>query len=234
MNGEFKVTMGHSNENGIVGGTVDIILKVNPREIELDAEKAAELEGLNPYDKNTNEYMYWEWIFLDALEANPNLFTDPHSDIHSIFYYTERAKYFLNTSSNRQLSEALGLANNAVCRWENEEMLPKESAMKKLAELAGISLEQGLLELSYWKADDETKVTYEKLIKQVVNTAASVSLFLLVLLSSSTAFASDKIHSSIDGSIYYQIKIRRFFKWLHTIVCSQLSVIKGFLSPVPV
>lgn len=101
--------------------------------------------------------------------------------------YLDRACERHRFWSGRELARALDVSAATQNAWRTGRSLPEEDAMMKLAHFAGVSPEQALLELSYWRADGEAKDTYEKLIKRLGVTAAALAL---LICSTNSALAA--------------------------------------------
>jgi hypothetical protein len=90
--------------------------------------------------------------------------------------------------SDRQLSLLMDISQSSVTFWRTGKSLPSDKLMVQLAELAGITPEQALLELSYWKADaEEVKSVYRSLMQKTAGALAA--LLFAFSLNTSTAYA---------------------------------------------
>ncbi len=118
-----------------------------------------------------------------------------------IKFYIDLAIEKHSIKSDRKLSAQLELSPMAVQRWRKGFSLPSDDTMVKLAEMCGISKEQALLELSYWRSEGEAKSTYKMLLKKLSATAACAAMTLV--LSTSPAHAADGASSNITESIVY-------------------------------
>ena len=109
----------------------------------------------------------------------------------SLIDYIELAKEKSNLTSDRALSLEIGISNSNICSWRKGHTVPKEKQLLKLAELAGISKEQAVIEWSFWKADIETKPVYENILKRIASWILPATLFGSILIESGTANASE-------------------------------------------
>ncbi len=81
--------------------------------------------------------------------------------------YIEAAKNRQGFVTDADLDYALGFKRGMICRFRKETVYPTEQTMIKIADMADISIQQALLELSYWKADGAAKVAYEQIIQNL-------------------------------------------------------------------
>ena len=117
--------------------------------------------------------------------------------------YIDLARKKHSLKSDRRLSAALGLSEVAVQRWRAGVSIPSDDTMVKLADMAGISKEQALLELSYWRADGEAKSTYKMLLKRLVPTAACLAFILGSTTSPALSDNTAKMSHQGSDFIYY-------------------------------
>lgn len=135
--------------------------------------------------------------------------------------YMDIAKEKNGLKSDNKLAHALGLKNASVSNWRTKKAWPADDTMVKLAELAEISPEQGLLELSYWRSEGKAKETYNKILTRLTASLAG----LMIVFKSTAANAAiplaqgAMIASAIPSSIvsglaglYILWKIKRIFK----------------------
>jgi len=129
--------------------------------------------------------------------------------MQAITDYIEKAKKKIGTSSDRELARFLGL-NPSICSVWRTGKNPSEKVMIELANLAGVTKEQALLELSYWKADGEAKNTYSMLLKRLVSGVALCAFFLGSTPYSAKASDLEKCHNGSE-IIYIMETIRSFY-----------------------
>lgn len=85
--------------------------------------------------------------------------------------------------SNNKIAKEIGIAGPSLSVMMNNKTLPSEETLLKIAELADISPEEALLDLSIWRAKSpEAKSTWEN-IKKLLNTAAMAGSMLYITAS---------------------------------------------------
>ncbi|MBS4050307.1 MAG: hypothetical protein KGZ69_03790 [Methylomonas sp.] len=149
----------------------------------------------NPYKQSTPEYKFWRETFVAEMEslflASPALYFNENEDIRNIDYYIERAKLFLGTRSNRELSKALKLAPNAVSGWETEKTFPSQETMINLATFAEMRADIAICELNIWKSKDKTQMLYKELMNKLKGVlTVLIIIFSALSLNAGNAFAS--------------------------------------------
>lgn len=85
----------------------------------------------------------------------------------TITEYIDLAKERQGFVTDADLDYALGFKRGMICRFRKEVVFPTEETMIKIADMAGISVPQALLELSYWKADGAAKAAYKDIISKL-------------------------------------------------------------------
>tara|TARA_R110002124_G_scaffold14054_2_gene63230 strand:- start:179 stop:574 length:396 start_codon:yes stop_codon:yes gene_type:complete len=131
--------------------------------------------------------------------------------MNDIEFYIDTAKEAYRANSDRKLSVALGLNAGAVGFWRRGVALPNDNTMVRLADLAGVSKEQALLELSYWRSEGEAKETYGEILKKV-SLGATVSAFAMILPD--TAYAADTaLPAAASSSITLSAAVGLYILW---------------------
>ena len=103
--------------------------------------------------------------------------------------YIFEARKKQNIYSNNKLATAIGITGGSICAIMRKRALPAPETIIKLAELAGISKEEALLDLSIWKAQTpEEKSAWEK-IRDTMKVACLFGILSFFILTG-TASAS--------------------------------------------
>ena len=77
--------------------------------------------------------------------------------------YIEDAKLKNDITSNRKLSEILGMGPNAIFHYINKGVFPNDETMIKLAQLGGNDIEMALLDLNIWRTPLSVRSIYENM-----------------------------------------------------------------------
>jgi len=129
----------------------------------------------------------------------------------NIVEYLDAALKVQKLPSDRQLCLRIGEKPATICQWRSGTHLPhRDASMRKLAELAGMDVEQAMLDLGQWRAeradDAATASVYATMRKHLqqarrvsVNAAVGcVALGSLALNPSPEASASDMVQTGHD------------------------------------
>lgn len=112
--------------------------------------------------------------------------------------------------SDRQLARALNISNTSVTFWRTGRTFPSDAVMVRLAALAGITPEQGLLELAYWKAEDESAQKAYKSLLSKVSGVISTFIICFIVLKSNASYADtglEALHQNFAKNLHYQTTI---------------------------
>lgn len=102
--------------------------------------------------------------------------------MRTIDWYMDEAMRRQALRSERQLSMALGLKGGAANFWRQRKAWPSAATMVRLADLAGVSAEEALLELNIWREQDvAARNVYSHMLAKLTGVAASLLLFLGIL-----------------------------------------------------
>lgn len=100
--------------------------------------------------------------------------------------YVERAKKNQDLTSDAKLAQRIKITGASLSNMINKKISPSEETLIKIADLAGISREEALLDLSIWRAKSEdVKNTWEK-IRELLKIAA-MSLIIIIFFSTSAS-----------------------------------------------
>lgn len=124
----------------------------------------------------------------------------------TIDFYIDTARENTGATSDLKLAAMLDLKSSAISYWRTGKTFPSDDTMIKLAELADISPEQALLELSYWRADGKAQKVYKGLISRLTGAVACL-VIVIVSMFSAPAFAENTSrtdNSYVNSNIYYQ------------------------------
>lgn len=100
--------------------------------------------------------------------------------------YVERAKKNQDLTSDAKLAQRINITGASLSNMINKKISPSEETLIKIADLAGISREEALLDLSIWRAKSEdVKNTWEK-IRELLKIAA-MSLAIMIFFSASAS-----------------------------------------------
>lgn len=103
--------------------------------------------------------------------------------MRSVQDYILEAKKKAHIPSNNRLAQEIKIAGPSLVNISKGKGLPAEETLLKIADLAGISREEALLDLSIWRAKSpEAKSTWEN-IKKLLNTAAMAGSMLYITAS---------------------------------------------------
>lgn len=81
--------------------------------------------------------------------------------------------------SNNKIAKEIGIAGPSLSVMMNNKTLPSEETLLKIANLADISPEEALLDLSIWRAKSpEAKSTWEKIRNVMINLCIVISLII--------------------------------------------------------
>lgn len=103
-----------------------------------------------------------------------------------LFEYVEKAKKRSGAKSDRKLCDMLGVSNNMITHYKNKNTLPNDETMIKLAAIAGVDPTQALLDLNVWRAPENVKPHYMKIMSHV--SAAALSVMIAVVPSLCSMF----------------------------------------------
>lgn len=93
--------------------------------------------------------------------------------------YISEARKKNGIYSNNKLASAIGLTGPAIVNIVKNKALPSEETLLKIANLADISPEEALLDLSIWRAKSpEAKSTWEKIRNVMINLCIVISLII--------------------------------------------------------
>lgn len=137
----------------------------------------------------------------------------------NINHYLDAALKVQNLRSDRQLAFRIDETPANISRWRSGETLPRfDHGMRRLAELAGMDVEQAMIDLGQWRAeradDAATASVYATMRKHLqqarrMSTGAAVgcaALASVVLPSSSDASANElgtSGHNLPSNFLYY-------------------------------
>ena len=108
----------------------------------------------------------------------------------TVEFYIDRALERSGATSDRKLSELLGMASNTISLYRSGKIKPSPDAIIKLALIAGIDPAIAVTDLNIWNTEGEAQQVYKKILKKM--TAAVVALFLLVSIPNAA-------HASMQG-----------------------------------
>lgn len=98
--------------------------------------------------------------------------------MRNLDFYLDNAKARNGISSDRKLSEALGITSSNVSQFRTKRTWPADSTMVRLAYMAGADPEIALLELNIWRAHGAELPFYQRLLKAATAASAAVMLIL--------------------------------------------------------
>ena len=127
-------------------------------------------------------------------------------------FYLEAAKKNHEIKSDAKLASALGISTTSVLQWRYGRSFPADETMVRLAALAGISKEQALLELSYWRADGEAKETYAGLIKRLGVLSAATMLIISLNKPVKAHELNQNINHSFSKEYTLSHKLKKLIK----------------------
>jgi transcriptional regulator with XRE-family HTH domain len=118
--------------------------------------------------------------------------------------YAEKAKEKQGLRSDRALAKKIGITQASIQKLVIGETIPKDETMIKVAELAGVPMEQALVDLQIWRAEKmkNSKVkSFWKNLHKMVASVALVLAFIIALPSSSKS--AEKSLNPITVNINY-------------------------------
>ncbi len=118
--------------------------------------------------------------------------------------YINRAIENNELQSDRHLGRVLSVSPSTVAIWRAGKSLPTDATMIKLADLADITREQALLELSYWRAGTEAQTVYKSLLSKIAGVGILLT-FIFTMTFQSPAYAAPIAKPTTEVSELYII-----------------------------
>lgn len=87
--------------------------------------------------------------------------------MRNVHDYLEAARDKNRLNSDSKLADMLDVSVSAVSAFRKGKAWPADETIKRLAELAGIPVEEALLELNAWRSTGETQKIYKRLIDKL-------------------------------------------------------------------
>lgn len=83
--------------------------------------------------------------------------------------YVEKAKENSNLKNDRQVAQQINIGAPALVGFRNERSYPSQETVLKLANLAGVSPEQALIDFNLWKTKDKPNAhkVWQKMAKMI-------------------------------------------------------------------
>jgi len=152
--------------------------------------------------------------------------------------YIELAHKKTGIKSQNQLARKIGISGASLSRIASGASIPSEGTILKLADLAGVSKEQALLERSYWLADAETKPIYHKILEGVKKGAAVILLMQALSANPAVAGVTGELSAQSNSPVY--ILSHRFRLWLKRLLlipfynlrCDKMHQLGGMNAPI--
>jgi hypothetical protein len=131
--------------------------------------------------------------------------------------YIDRAIERNGLKSDRGLARHLGLSSAAVPNWRTHRTWPNDDTMRRLADLAGVSVERALCDLNTWRATTpEVRKAYQRIAEALP--AVLVAAFILAILPPDAYAGTGEEQAAVVGSgiIYYATRaaLARLANWL--------------------
>lgn len=76
--------------------------------------------------------------------------------------------------TDRQLGKYLGKSHATVCHWRTKRSWPSDDTMIALAEVAGMDIDQALLDLNTWRATGPARAAYERIASRLAVAAFAI------------------------------------------------------------
>jgi len=86
-------------------------------------------------------------------------------------------------TSDREIAARVGRDRVRVAMWKSGASVPDDAAALKLAELAGVNPEVMLVQACAWRADGDIKKKWEKIVKNMMRSAAVLAVPMLLILA---------------------------------------------------
>lgn len=120
--------------------------------------------------------------------------------MRDLTFYIDKARQNSGATSDRKLSELIGMAPNTAFFWRSKKSFPSDDTMIRLAEIAQIDPQIALVELNAWR-NHGTKAApiYERMaamLRGVVLTVVLALAFLMVT-SDNSAHASQVVQNAL-------------------------------------
>lgn len=116
-----------------------------------------------------------------------------------IEFYICKAMENGGISSGRKLGLELGLSEASITQFRTGRAFPSDTVMIKLATLAGIDPDVGLLDLNLWRTTGEAKAGYARLLKKI--TASVIGAAVLLPASAHAAVIGASAAQSLTANI---------------------------------
>lgn len=93
--------------------------------------------------------------------------------------YIEKAKENSNLKNDKQVAQKINIGASALVGFRNERSYPSQETVLKLANLAGVSPEQALIDFNLWKTKDKPNAqkVWLKLAKMIGCLCLAIILF---------------------------------------------------------
>ncbi|OPZ78977.1 MAG: helix-turn-helix protein [Alphaproteobacteria bacterium ADurb.Bin438] len=120
--------------------------------------------------------------------------------------YMNLAKRKQKITSNNKLGEAIGINSNSISMINRGFSLPTDENMIKLAELAGVPLEEAMIDLNIWRAerDNKPKVLnfWQDLAKKIAILSTVFGFISLISFSTKASTTFEYSHKSCNSVRY--------------------------------
>lgn len=83
--------------------------------------------------------------------------------MYSIDEYLDRAMENKNIPSNNKLATVIGISGTSLNAFRTKRSWPADNTMIKIAELAGVDVQQALLDLNMWRSSGPVRALYQNI-----------------------------------------------------------------------